>query len=117
MSLADEVNRSLFQLRQEAYTLKQWIAEENEDPQGPISQKKKVDEMNVPELEKECEFLRSSLQQIYTHKLQVNSKWEKGMESLSLHDLRGKASGLVGAKFTIGAGNASEEVLRNRQTR
>ena len=116
MSLTDEVNGATSSLSEEICTLKQWIAEENEDPVGPFSKDKKVDEMNVPELEQECLFLRSRLRSIYTHKLQVNSRWEEGMDSLPLHKLRSKASGLLSGGFTIGNSSFSKEVMDNRQT-
>ena len=117
MSPTDEVNRATSPLREDIRILKQWIAEENEDPQGPFSKNKKIEEMSPSELEQERDFLESRLRSIYTEKLIVNNRWEMGMEDFRLYALRNKASGLLSTGFTTGDGPSSEEVTRKRLNR
>lgn len=121
LSLTDEVSRDTSELleetRKETRTLKQWIAEENEDPQGPISKDKKVDDMSLSELQQECLFLRSRLRLIYTEKLAKNSRWEVAMNYFPLSALRNEASGLPSDGLTLGDGTSSEEVARKRLNR
>ncbi|EED11658.1 hypothetical protein TSTA_108440 [Talaromyces stipitatus ATCC 10500] len=104
-------------LREHIRTFKQWLAEMNEDPQGPFSKNKKIEEMSPSELEQESRFLESRLRSIYTEKLIANNRWEMGMEDFRLYALRNKASGLLSTGFTIGDGPSSEEVMRKRLNR
>lgn len=117
MSPTDEVKRATSLLSEEIRTLKQWIAEANEDPIGPFSKDKIVDEMNVSELEQECLFLRSRLRSIYNEKLQVYGIWEEGFDRLPLRELRAKASQLPSYELRIGDSSTSGDVILNRQIR
>ncbi|OKL55253.1 hypothetical protein UA08_09480 [Talaromyces atroroseus] len=107
----------LSDLRRKIYTLKQWITEQNEDPQGPISKEKRPDKMSTLELKKESSFLQSRVRAIFIRKLQVESKWEPWMDSLTLRELRNKASETISRGFANGDASFSEEVMNNRENR
>ncbi|CRG92464.1 ATP-dependent zinc metalloprotease FtsH homolog [Talaromyces islandicus] len=103
--------------RQAINTLKEWIAEENEDPQGPISQKMDLDYATIVELDHERDSLESRLRCIYIEKLQGTHIWKKDMEDLPLSRLREMRAPMRSATFTIGDATHSETVMKARQTR
>jgi hypothetical protein len=101
-------------LREKISTLKQWITE---DPQGPISKEKGFDQMTLLELEKEWSFLQARAIAIFTRKLQVEDRWEPGMDSLPLRALRDKASETISPGFTEGDSPIITSIMFKRHTR
>jgi hypothetical protein len=103
--------------RQEIYDLKKGIAEENEDPQGPVSKFQSLDTASIVELDFEYSVLEIRLRGILISKLKETSGWKREMESLPLIQLKRMRASNRSALFTIGDASESEVVMDKRRTR
>ncbi|QKX64383.1 uncharacterized protein TRUGW13939_11557 [Talaromyces rugulosus] len=103
--------------RQEIGNLKKGIAEENEDPQGPVSRYQSLDTATIVELDFEHSVLEIRLRGILISKLKNTSGWKREMELLPLIRLQSMRASNRSALFTIGDASESEVITDKRQTR